>query len=131
MGVRLANERGATLYDFWGDRLSKALNKAAEGHADRTLVNLASQEYFGAVDIKALKLPALTCSFKQEKDGELRHLAFYAKPARGLMARFAIEGRIDRAEGLKDFAVEGYRFAPALSGEREWVFVRPQPPTKA
>jgi cytoplasmic iron level regulating protein YaaA (DUF328/UPF0246 family) len=130
MGVRLANERGATLYDFWGDRLSKALNKAAEGHADRTLVNLASQEYFGAVDIKALKLPVVTCSFKQEKDGELRHLAFYAKPARGMMARYAIERRLERAEDLKSFDVEGYRYSPEHSAPHEWVFVRPQPPTK-
>jgi cytoplasmic iron level regulating protein YaaA (DUF328/UPF0246 family) len=130
MGVRLANERGATLYDFWGDRLSKALNKAAEGHADRTLVNLASQEYFGAVDIKALKLPVVTCSFKQEKDGELRHLAFYAKPARGMMARYAIERRLEWAEDLKSFDVEGYRYSPEHSAPHEWVFVRPQPPTK-
>jgi cytoplasmic iron level regulating protein YaaA (DUF328/UPF0246 family) len=93
-------------------------------------VNLASQEYFGAVDIKALKLPVVTCSFKQEKDGELRHLAFYAKPARGMMARYAIERRLERAEDLKSFDVEGYRYSPEHSAPHEWVFVRPQPPTK-
>jgi cytoplasmic iron level regulating protein YaaA (DUF328/UPF0246 family) len=127
MGVRLATERGATLYDFWGDKLSKALNKAAAGQSDRTLVNLASQEYFGAVDRQALKLPLVTCHFKQEKDGLIRNLAFFAKTARGLMTRYAIDHRIDRVEGLKDFDVAGYRFQPGLSDAREWVFVRPQP----
>jgi cytoplasmic iron level regulating protein YaaA (DUF328/UPF0246 family) len=127
MGTRLATERGANLYDFWGDRLSKALNKAAAGHADRTLVNLASVEYFGAVDAQALKLPLVTCHFKQEKDGLIRNLAFFAKTARGLMTRYAIERRIERAEALQDFDVAGYRFRPDLSGPADWVFVRPQP----
>lgn len=127
MGVRLANERGATLYDFWGDRLSKALNKAAEGHADRTLVNLASQEYFGAVDAHALKLPVVNCHFKQEQDGMVRNLAFYAKTARGLMTRFAIDGRIEDAKDLQAFDTAGYRFRPDLSDARDWVFTRPHP----
>jgi len=127
MGVALPTGRGGNLYDFWGDKPAKALNKAAEGHADRTLVNLASQEYFGAVDARALKLPTLTCSFRDVKEGRARVLAFYAKKARGEMARFAIEGRIDRAEGLKDFRGMGYRFDKALSGAGEWVFTRPQP----
>jgi cytoplasmic iron level regulating protein YaaA (DUF328/UPF0246 family) len=72
MGVRLATPRGATLYDFWGDRIAKALNKAADGQSDRVLVNLASQEYFGAVDARALKLPLLTCTFKDEREGRVR-----------------------------------------------------------
>lgn len=129
MGVRLKTRRGHTLYDFWGPRIAKALNEAADGHADPTLVNLASQEYFGAVDAKALKIPRVTCHFKEEKDGELRVLGFFAKKARGLMARFAIDRRIDRAEDLKAFDVAGYRFAPERSGERDWVFARPQPPS--
>jgi len=128
MGVRLANERGANLYDFWGDRLAKALNKAAAGHTDRTLVNLASQEYFGAVDALALKLPVVTCHFREEKDGLARMISFYAKVARGLMARFAIDNRIERASDLKAFDQAGYRFRPELSSDTEWVFVRPQPP---
>ena len=127
MGVRLKTARGATLYDFWGDRIAKALNREAAGHADRTLVNLASQEYFGAVDARALKLPVLTCSFRDEKDGRARVLAFFAKKARGEMARFAIDQRIDTAEGLKDFRGMGYRYDKALSSPREWVFTRLQP----
>jgi cytoplasmic iron level regulating protein YaaA (DUF328/UPF0246 family) len=127
MGTRLATERGATLYDFWGDRLSKALNRAANDQDDPTLVNLASQEYFGAVDRKALKLPVVACHFKEEEGGLLRVLSFYAKTARGLMARFAIDNRIERADDLKAFDTNGYRFRPELSGERDWVFSRPHP----
>jgi hypothetical protein len=127
MGTRLKTKRGSSLYDFWGDRLAKALNEAAHSHADQSLINLASQEYFGAVDAKALKLKTINCAFKDEKDGKLRILGFYAKKARGQMARFAIDGRIDRAEGLKDFASGGYRFQPTLSTAEEWVFTRKQP----
>ena len=127
MGTRLKTKRGSSLYDFWGDRLSKALNEAAHSHADQSLINLASQEYFGAVDAKALKLKTINCAFKDEKDGKLRILGFYAKKARGQMARFAIDGRIDRAEGLKDFTSGGYRFQQALSTAEEWVFTRKQP----
>lgn len=126
MGIRLKTRRGASLYAFWGDRLSKQLNVEAEGHADPTLINLASQEYFGAVDRKALKLPVVTCLFKEERDGEARQISFFAKKARGLMARYAIDHRIDRAEGLKDFAAEGYGFRPGQSSETEWVFARTQ-----
>lgn len=128
MGVRLANERGPSLYAFWGDRLAKALNAAAKGQADRTLVNLASQEYFGSVDVRALKLRLVTCHFKQEKDGALRNLAIYAKTARGLMARYAIDYRVEQAEALKGFDRAGYRFQPDVSTAQDWVFARPQPP---
>jgi cytoplasmic iron level regulating protein YaaA (DUF328/UPF0246 family) len=128
MGTRLKTRRGKTLYDFWGETVSKVLNADAEGHADPTLVNLASQEYFGVVDARALKLPVVTCRFLEEKDGELRQLSFYAKKARGLMARFAIDGRIDQAQDLKAFDTAGYGYRKALSTDAEWIFARPQPP---
>jgi cytoplasmic iron level regulating protein YaaA (DUF328/UPF0246 family) len=124
MGVRLKTKRGASLYAFWGDRIAQALNLAAQDHADPTLVNLASQEYFASVDRKALTLPVVSCAFKERKGGELKIISFYAKKARGLMARYAIDQRIDRAEGLKDFKVGGYGFDPALSTDVEWVFTR-------
>jgi cytoplasmic iron level regulating protein YaaA (DUF328/UPF0246 family) len=127
MGTRLATDRGANLYDFWGDRISKALNKAAKDPADRTLVNLASLEYFGAVDARALKLPVVTCHFKQEQEGLVRNIAFYAKTARGLMARYAVDRRVETAGELKDFDTAGYRFRPDLSDGRDWVFTRPHP----
>jgi cytoplasmic iron level regulating protein YaaA (DUF328/UPF0246 family) len=124
MGIRLKTRRGPSLYAFWGDRLSRALNLAAEGQADSTVVNLASQEYFGAVDRKALTPPVVSCAFKERKGNELKIISFYAKKARGLMARYAIDQRLDRAEGLKDFKVGGYGFDPVLSTDAEWIFTR-------
>ncbi len=127
MGVRLQTRRGDTLYDFWGDRLAKALNRAAAGQVDRTLVNLASQEYFGAVDRKALRLPLVTCQFKEETGAGLRIVSFHAKKARGLMARFAIVGRLEQATGLKAFDLAGYSFRPEASSDAEWIFARRTP----
>ncbi|WP_296817766.1 peroxide stress protein YaaA [Brevundimonas sp.] len=125
MGTRLKTRRGSSLYDFWGDRIARRLDADLEGHADGTLVNLASEEYFGAVDRKALKAPVLTIRFLEEKDGERRPVSFFAKKARGLMARWAIDNRVERAEDLKAFDVDGYRLDET---ERdEWTFVRAQP----
>ena len=124
MGTRLKTRRGSSLYDFWGDRISKALNADAEGHADPTLVNLASQEYFGAVDARVLKLPVVNIHFREEKDGESRIISFFAKKARGTMARYAIENRIDRADDLKAFDRDGYGFQASPSTETDWIFPR-------
>jgi cytoplasmic iron level regulating protein YaaA (DUF328/UPF0246 family) len=128
MGTQLKTRRGRSLYDFWGPRIAEALNEAGRGHKDKTLVNCASGEYFGAVDRSALKLPVLTCRFLEEKDGEARIISFFAKKARGLLARYAIDKRIDKAEELKGFDVAGYRYAAHLSSAEEFTFVRPQPP---
>ena len=124
MGARLKTRRGAGLYDFWGDRLSKCLNADAQGMADPTLVNLASQEYFGAVDARALKIPVVTPHFREAKNGESRIISFFAKRARGAMARFAIDERIERPEDLKRFDRDGYRFDPAASTQTDWIFIR-------
>ena len=125
MGVRLKTRRGASLYDFWGPRIAQALNEASEGTGEPVLINLASQEYFGAVDRKALNLPVVSCHFRERKGEEPPKLiSFYAKKARGMMARFAIDHRLDRAEGLKDFTVAGYGFDAAASTTEDWVFVR-------
>ncbi|HEX3701322.1 MAG TPA: peroxide stress protein YaaA [Phenylobacterium sp.] len=131
MGVRLKTRRGHSLYNFWGPRIAQALNQAAQGHRDKTLVNCASHEYFGAVDRRALKLPVITCRFLEEKDGEARMISFFAKKARGLLARYAIEQRIEAAADLKGFNAEGYRLAPSLSSDEELTFARPQPPPVA
>ena len=124
MGTRLKTRRGASLYEFWGPRIARMLDEAAEGQGQPALINLASQEYFGAVDRTALKLPVVNCVFKEIKDGEARIISFYAKKARGLMARYAIDQRIDRAEGLKGFTVAGYAFHAGLSTAEDWVFTR-------
>jgi len=131
MGTRLKTKRGQSLYDFWGGKIAEALNADAMGHKDKTLVNCASGEYFGAVDRAALTLPVLACRFLEEKDGEARIISFYAKRARGMLARWAIDNRVDRHEALKAFDVAGYRFAPELSSESEYTFARPQPPPAA
>ncbi|HYF22340.1 MAG TPA: peroxide stress protein YaaA [Caulobacteraceae bacterium] len=131
MGVRLKTRRGESLYDFWGDRIAKALRADAEGHADPTVINLASQEYFEAVDVRALKRPVIDVRFVEEKDGQARVISFFAKKARGLMARWAIDERAERADELKRFDGAGYRFRPDASSERAWTFSRPQPPSPA
>ena len=127
MGVKLATDRGASLYDFWGEAIAKELRKAARGQTDKTVVNLASAEYFGAVDRAALKLPILTCLFKQETAQGITHPGFYAKTARGLMTRWAIDRRAQRRVDLKNFDREGYRFRADLSKGDEYVFTRPHP----
>ena len=130
MGSKLKNPRGKNLYEFWGDKIAKEIGKALKGHEDPTVVNLASSEYFGAVDLKTLKAPVVTPIFKEVKDGEARMLMFYAKRARGMMARWAAENRIERAEDLKNFNVEGYTFQPGESSDDLWLFTRPQQPLK-
>lgn len=131
MGTRLKTGRGDSLYDFWGSRLSQALNQDLEDNKAPVVVNLASTEYFSAVDKKALKARIITCHFKEVKDGEARVLSFYAKKARGMLARFAIENRLVEPEGLKAFTSEGYKFDVNASKADDWVFTRPQPALKA
>lgn len=130
MGSRLKNPRGATLYDFWGDRIAREVNKALAGHGDKSIINLASKEYFSAVPEASLKAPIITPIFKEEKDGKLRQLQFFAKRARGLMARWAIQNRVEAPEALKDFDTEGYAFSPDGSTDTTWLFTRPQPAPK-
>lgn len=124
MGVRLRTRRGHSLYDFWGDRISKQINADLQGRSHPVLVNLASQEYFGAVDAKALKVPVVTPHFREEKDGESRIISFYAKKARGTMTRFAVDERLDDPQALKGFDRDGYRFDKAASTDTDWIFIR-------
>ncbi len=130
MGTKMANDRGKSLYEFWGSRIAETLKSDLADHGDQTVVNLASNEYFKAVDQSALDAPVLTASFLNVKDGEARRLMYHVKFARGLMARWIMDNRIDRAEGLKDFNAEGYAYDAAASSESELVFTRKQPPVK-
>ncbi len=127
MGSRLKTRRGKSLYDYWGDTIAKALNAQAEVVGTDTLINCASQEYFGAADRKALKLRVITPQFMEVKDGKPRIVSFFAKRARGAMARFIIENRVTEAEGIRDFTSGGYAFEPDLSEGDKWVFVRDYP----
>ncbi|MBB5720589.1 hypothetical protein FHS72_000193 [Loktanella ponticola] len=131
MGSRLKTRRGKSLYDYWGDDIAKALNtQAAEIETD-TLVNCASQEYFGAADRKALKLRVITPQFMEVKDGKPRIVSFFAKRARGAMARFLTQERATSPEQIKEFTTGGYAYDADLSEGDKWVFVRPYPDAKA
>lgn len=120
MGSRLKNRKGANLYAYWGERVGAALDQAASGGP---VINLASAEYFKAAG-KALRAPVITPAFKEERDGELKMIGFFAKKARGMMARFIVRNRITDAEALKDFDMEGYTFQPSLSDGANWTFTR-------
>ena len=124
MGTRLANARGRDLYAFWGERITEAISSSiAEANA-KVLVNLASEEYFKSLQPKKLPVPVLQPVFEDWSGGKFRVISFYAKRARGLMARYAIVNRLTDAAGLKDFAVDGYAYADQASSDRAWVFRR-------
>lgn len=127
MGSRLKTRRGKTLYDYWGTQISKALVSQADELGTDTLINCASQEYFGAADTKALKLRVITPVFMEEKNGEAKIVSFFAKKARGSMARYVIQRRLTDPEGIKDFDLGGYRYQPDMSEGDRWVFLRDYP----
>ena len=132
MGTRLKTRKGSNLYDFWGDDIAAALKADLTTQDTPAVVNLASNEYAKAARLKTLGAPVITPDFKEEKDGKLRALMVYAKRARGLMARWIIDNRIEDPEALKDFTIGGYRFEPGGSTADKWLFTRPQPaPVKA
>ena len=130
MGTKMANPRGKSLYEFWGARIADRLRADLRGHDDKTVMNLASNEYYKAVDTKALGKTVIGAKFLNVKDGKSRSLMYYAKHARGTMARWIMENRVDRAEGLKDFNADGYALDAAASTDDELVFTREQPPLK-
>jgi cytoplasmic iron level regulating protein YaaA (DUF328/UPF0246 family) len=124
MGSRLATRRGRTLYDYWRDRIAPALAEEAERIGTDTLVNCASQEYFGAVDTGALGLRVITPVFMEEKAGGPKVVSFHAKKARGAMARFIVQHRLTDPDSLADFDTGGYAHRPELSQPDRPVFVR-------
>ncbi len=130
MGTRLKTKRGETLYDFWDRKVTDALNFDLTGKND-IVVNLASKEYFSVVQPKRLEAKLVTPEFKEEKSGKTRVLGFYAKYARGRMARWIVENDPQTAEDLQAFAQDGYTFRPDLSKPATPVFARPQPDPKS
>ncbi len=127
MGSRLKTRRGKTLYDYWGDTIAKALNAQAEAVGTDTLINCASQEYFGAADRKALRLRVVTPVFMENRGDKPRIVSFFAKRARGAMARFVIENRVTVPDEIKGFTSGGYAYDPDLSAGDKWVFLRDDP----
>ena len=127
MGSRLKTRRGKNLYEYWGDDLSTALNAQGAAVGAEVLVNCASQEYFGAVAPKALKLRIITPAFMEDKGQGPKIVSFFAKKARGAMARFIVQNRLTDPEALLDFDVGGYAYQPDVSTPDKPVFVRPYP----
>jgi uncharacterized protein len=128
MGSRLANPKGATLYAFWGDEIAKALRALAAEMGARALVNCASVEYFGAVDQKALHLPVITPVFLEEQNGQAKIISFWAKQARGAMARFICTHHLTNPDDLRGFNLGGYRYSADRSHPEKPVFLRPYMP---
>lgn len=124
MGTRLRTPRSHDLYAFWGDTLAHRLDALLRGHAERVVVNLASQEYFRAVDRDALRAPVVGCVFEDWSTGRWRIVSFFAKRARGAMARYVIAQRIESVAGLRSFDADGYAFDAAASSPQRLVFRR-------
>ena len=124
MGSKLSTQRGEDLYDFWGSRLTEACNEVTASHNNRTVVSLASKEYIGAIQPQGLAGPFVTCHFKEMRDGVPRTIGLVAKKARGRMARFMVQNRVETQDDLKGFGEDGYGFEPGLSTDDDLVFVR-------
>ena len=124
MGTRLETAAGKDLYAFWGESVTGALNGVAEANASEVLVNLASEEYFRSVKPKLLSVPVITPVFEDWKNGKYKIISFFAKRARGMMARYAAVKGITEAAKLKRFKVDGYAFDKKASDETNWVFRR-------
>lgn len=124
MGTRLATSRGKNLYDFWGETQTRALNALAQQQGAKALVNLASEEYFKSVKPKQLEVPVITPQFEDYKGGKYKIISFYAKRARGLMARHAIAQRARTPRQLENFGAEGYAYDAGASSPDRLVFRR-------
>lgn len=121
MGTRLENKKGKNLYEFWDKKIAKAINEAAQ---KQPVVNLASQEYFKAVDQKTLKSQLIHIHFKEFNGDNYQIIGFFAKQARGMMTNFAIKNRLTNPEDLKTFNEEKYEYSEKLSSSKDWVYVR-------
>ncbi|NDF79265.1 MAG: peroxide stress protein YaaA [Betaproteobacteria bacterium] len=124
MGTALTNPRGNNLYQFWGSSIADYLNQRLSKDKTPVIINLASQEYFKAVDLKTLQARVVECVFEDYKGGKYKVISFFAKRARGLLARYAIQKQIKNPEKLKDFDADGYGFVASASDENRWVFRR-------
>ncbi|QRM87969.1 peroxide stress protein YaaA [Lacinutrix sp. WUR7] len=122
MGTKMPIGKNKNLYEFWKKKVTKALNEELED--DELFLNLASNEYFKAVDVKALKVPVITANFKDLKNGEYKVISFFAKQARGAMARYIVDTNAKTIEDLKGFNYEGYGFSEAMSTENNLMFIR-------
>ncbi len=127
MGTKLDNAKGKNLYEFWGTRITDSLNQCLAEQKTEVLLNLASNEYFKAVKPKQLDATLVNVDFKDLKNGQYKIISFYAKKARGLMARYVIQHKIDSVEALKNFSEQGYYYSAEQSKPNHLVFLRDQP----
>mgnify|MGYP000079215613 CR=1 FL=1 len=124
MGTKVKNANGKDLYDYWGSCIAESIEHEMSSHRSKTLINLASNEYFKSVQPKRFQLPVITPVFKDFSGGTYKVLSFFAKKARGSMTSFIVKNRISKPEDIKSFDVDGYVFNPAFSTEDQWVFTR-------
>ena len=124
MGLKLTTKKGENLYQFWGEKITDALNVLLAKQDEPVLINLASNEYFKSVQKKNLDGRLITPEFKDWKNGKYKMISFFAKKARGLMVRYAIDHNIQKAEVLQNFDYDGYHFNLELSRADKWVFSR-------
>jgi cytoplasmic iron level regulating protein YaaA (DUF328/UPF0246 family) len=124
MGRKLKTGKGNTLYDYWGEKVARLIDDQMSQHKSKTVVNLASQEYFRVIDQNTLKARVLNIVFKEQRGSDLKIISFMAKKARGSMARFIIKNRITGTQALKDFNTGGYEYQPKMSDDDNWVFIR-------
>lgn len=124
MGTKLANARGHNLYEFWGDQITQLVNQDLAQANSELLVNLASDEYYKAVKESKIQAEIIKPVFLDQKNGKYKVISFYAKKARGLMARYMIQNQLQHAEDLKSFNTDGYYFDAASSSKAELVFKR-------
>ena len=127
MGTKLATNRGKNLYEFWGSKVTNALNDAIAEQNQEILINLASNEYFNVLKTDDIQARIINVHFKEFKDGKYKFLSFFAKKARGLMARYMIDHRVSTLKALREFDYEGYTYNTELSHGDDLVFTRPQP----
>lgn len=124
MGVRLANSAGPSLYDFWRTTVTNLLNKQLKEQANPVLLNLASTEYFKAIDLKKIHYPVVTANFYEKKDNQLKMIGIYAKKARGALAQFIMCNQLDNIEAIKQFTGMGYQYNSVTSTAAQFDFVR-------
>ena len=124
MGSKLKGAHGSSLYDYWGNKISENLNQHAKEIGSKILVNCASNEYFNAINLNSLLLRVITPIFMERKNGKEKIISFYAKNARGAMARFIIQNRLKSEEDIKKFDLDGYNYSAEKSGEGKLVFIR-------
>lgn len=124
MGIKLKNKNGKDLYSFWGESITRSIARELDSHRNKTLINLASIEYFKSVRPELLPGKVVTPVFKDFNNGRYKVLGFFAKKARGCMASFIVKNRITSLDQIKDFDIDGYRFNDVFSTDSQWVFTR-------